>query len=70
MRSNDDQSADAGFGGAQDEHDCGEGGARECEQRSADAHLGKREQRQDDGPELIAIAADGEGIVQIAKVLR
>ena len=64
MRGNDDQAADAGFCGAQDEHDHGEGGARQEEQTAADAHAGEREQRQDDGPDLVAVAADGEGVVQ------
>ena len=70
MRGNHDQAADAGFGGTQDEHDCGEGGARQEEQRAADAHACKSEQREDDGPELVAVAADGEGVIQTAMVLR
>ena len=70
MRSNDDQAADAGFGGAQDEHDHTESGAGQYEERAADAHPCEREQGQDDGPELDAVAADGEGVIQTAMVLR
>jgi hypothetical protein len=70
VRGNHDQPSNAGFCRAQDEHDHGEGGARESEQRSAYAHAGKGEQGEDDSPDLIAIAADGEGVVQITKFLR
>ena len=54
-----------GFGGAQDEHNGGECGAGEREQRAANAHLGEHEQTKDDIPELFAVAFDGEGPVQM-----
>ena len=42
MRGNHDQAADAGFCGAQDEHDYREGGAWQEEQAAPDAHACKR----------------------------
>ena len=79
MRRDENQPSHARFGRAQDEHDHGEDGARQGQlrtaiwpdrQRPVRAQAGKREQREDNGPDLIAVAADGEGVVQAAKVLR
>jgi hypothetical protein len=70
VRGNHDEAADAGFGGAQHEHDHRDCRARQGEQRTADLHPCEREQRQDNLAKLVAVAADGEGVVQTAKFLR
>ena len=70
MRGDNNEAANGGFGGAQDKHDGGEGGTGQGEERAADAHSGEREQGQNDLAKLVAIAADGEGVVQTATFLR
>ena len=50
MRGNCDEAADGGFGRAQDEHNGGEDVTAQREERAADAHAGKGEQRKDNLP--------------------